>query len=79
MFPQESKTDRLIPEMKQWTEVWTGEKKGRNKHSESKDYLQVFHLQGVHIEANDVAWGGEAVAGLYHMTELGLRKELLLC
>lgn len=50
-----------------------------NKYSESKEYLQVFDLQSVHVEANDVAGVGEAVAGLDHMTELGLSEELLLC
>lgn len=50
-----------------------------NKYCECKGHLQVFDLQGVHVKANDVAGGGEAVAGLDHMTELGLSEELLLC
>lgn len=47
-------------------------------HSLFKGYLQVFDLQRVHVQADDVAGGCQAVAGLDHMTELGLSEELLL-
>lgn len=50
-----------------------------DKYPESKDYLQLFDLQSVHVEADDVGGAGEAVAGLDHMTEPGLGEELLLC
>lgn len=77
MFPQESETAPLFPAMRRWNEAWTW--KALNTYSEATDYLQVFDLQSVHVEANDVAGGGEAVAGRHHVTELGLREELLLC
>lgn len=44
-----------------------------------KLYLQVFDLQGVHVQLQDVAGRSEAVLGLNHVTELGLGEELLLC
>lgn len=47
-----------------------------NKHTQ---YLQVFDLQSVHVQAYDVAGGSEAVMGLNEMAELGLGEELLLC
>lgn len=42
-------------------------------------YLQVCHLQRVHVQTDDIGRRGEAVAWLHQMTELGLGEKLLQC
>lgn len=42
-------------------------------------YLQVCDFQSVHVQADDITGGSEAVIRLNEVAELGLGEELLLC
>lgn len=46
------------------------------KHTQ---HLQIFDLQSVHVQQDDVTGSGEAVVRLNDMAELRLGEELLLC
>lgn len=82
-FPQKSETHPSFPE--KWNRCrfvtqspvsWNCTVSWSRKLTQ---YLQVFDLQSVHVQVDDVTGRSEAVIGLNEVTELGLGEELLLC